>query len=142
MAYTVEATDEFMQGLERLDKPLKERVQKILEKLKEIDPKNSSYYVENAKVFVSRLDEKIGEWKKLCGFCKGQEIISYHDDIAYFADFLGLKAEQFIEPKPGIPPTPKHLEFLEEYVKTNHIKAISYQIRLKNYGNIRLSNSR
>jgi zinc/manganese transport system substrate-binding protein len=96
----------------------------ILEKLKEVDPKNASFYEENAKTFISRLEEKISEWKKLCANFKGQEIISYHEDIAYFADFLGLKAEQFIEPKPGIPPTPKHLEFLEEYVKANHIKAI------------------
>jgi zinc/manganese transport system substrate-binding protein len=96
----------------------------ILEKLKEIDPQNASHYEENAKVFISRLDEKIAEWKKLCANFKGQEIISYHEDIAYFADFLGLKAEQFIEPKPGIPPTPKHLEFLEGYVKAHNIKAI------------------
>ncbi len=96
----------------------------ILGKLKEIDPKNASFYEENAKTFITRLDEKISEWKKLRADFKGQEIISYHEDIAYFADFLGLKAEQFIESKPGIPPTPKHLEFLEEYVKTNHIKAI------------------
>jgi len=96
----------------------------ILEKLKEIDPKNASFYENNARVFISHLDEKTSEWRKLCADFKGQEIISYHEDIAYFADFLGLKAEQFIEPKPGIPPTPKHLEFLEEYVKANHIKAI------------------
>jgi len=96
----------------------------VLEKLKEIDPNNASYYEENAKAFISRLDEKISEWRKLCADFKGQEIISYHEDIAYFADFLGLKAEQFIEPKPGIPPTPKHLEFLEGYVKSNKIKAI------------------
>jgi zinc/manganese transport system substrate-binding protein len=96
----------------------------ILEKLKEIDPQNASYYEENAKAFISRLDEKIAEWKKLCANFKGQEIISYHEDIAYFADFLGLKAEEFIEPKPGIPPTPKHLEFLEGYVKAHNIKAI------------------
>lgn len=96
----------------------------ILEKLKSIDPANASYYEENEKAFVSRLENKIAEWKKLCEHCKGQEVISYHKDIAYFADFLELKAEQYIEPKPGIPPTPKHLEFLEEYVKTHHIKAI------------------
>ena len=96
----------------------------ILGKLKEIDPKSAYFYEENAKTFISRLEEKISEWKKLRADFKGQEIISYHEDIAYFADFLGLKAEQFIESKPGIPPTPKHLEFLEEYVKTNHIKAI------------------
>ncbi len=96
----------------------------ILEKIKEIDSKNASYYEENAKVFLSHLEEKISEWKKLCAGFKGQEIISYHEDIEYFADFLGFKVKQFIEPKPGIPPTPKHLEFLEEYVKANHIKAI------------------
>lgn len=96
----------------------------ILEKLKSIDPVNASYYETNEKDFVLRLDGKISEWKKLCENCYGQEIISYHKDIAYFADFLGLKARQYIEPKPGIPPTPKHLEFLEGYVKANNIKAI------------------
>lgn len=96
----------------------------VLEKLKSIDPANASYYEANEKAFVSHLNDKIAEWKKLCVNCKVQEILSYHKDIAYFADFLGLKADQYIEPKPGIPPTPKHLEFLEEYVKANHIKAI------------------
>ncbi len=96
----------------------------VLEKLKSIDPANASYYETNEKAFVSRLDEKMIEWRNLCAHCKGQEILSYHKDIAYFADFLGLKAEQYIEPKPGIPPTPKHLEFLEGYVKSKNIKAI------------------
>lgn len=96
----------------------------ILTKLKSVDPDNASYYETNEKNFVSRLDEKIAEWKKLCADCKGREVLSYHKDITYFADFLGLKAEQCIEPKPGIPPTPKHLEFLEGYVKANNIKAI------------------
>ena len=37
---------------------------------------------------------------------------------------MGLKADKYIEPKPGIPLTPKHLKFLEEYVKANNIKVI------------------
>lgn len=98
--------------------------QAVLEKLKEMDPSSASYYEENEKIFVLKLDQKIAEWKTLCGGLRGGEIISYHEDIAYFADFLGLKAEQFLEPKPGIPPTPKHLEFLENYVKEKGIKAI------------------
>ena len=96
----------------------------VLEKLKSIDPINDAYYEANEKAFIKHLDEKIAEWEKLCANCKGQEIISYHKDDAYFADFLGLKIGQYIEPKPGIPPTPKHLEFLEEYVKSHNIKAI------------------
>ena len=96
----------------------------ISQKLKEMDPANSDFYEENRKDFISKLDQKINEWKTLCAACRGQEIISYHEDIAYFADFLGLKAEQFLEPKPGIPPTPRHLEFLENYVREKNIKAI------------------
>ena len=96
----------------------------VLEKLKKIDPANASSYEENEKAFILRLDQKIAEWKALCANAKGQEIISYHKDIVYFADFMELKAEQFLEPKPGIPPTPKHLEFLQEYVKEHPIKAI------------------
>ncbi len=96
----------------------------ILEKLREVDPPNASYYEENEKAFVSQLDAKIAQWKELCSHGVGQEIISYHEDIEYFADFLGLKAEQFLEPKPGLPPTPRQLEFLENYVKSRKIKAI------------------
>jgi zinc/manganese transport system substrate-binding protein len=102
----------------------KSMVHTISEKLKGVDPANSSYYEENTKAFLEKLEQKIIEWKNLCAHCKGKEIVSYHDDIAYFADFLGIKAEQFIESRPGIPPTPKHLEFLEDYVKSNKVKAI------------------
>ena len=96
----------------------------VLERLKEADPENSALYDENHKAFASKLDGKIAEWKALCAHCAGQEVLSYHDDVEYFADFLGLKVEHFLEPKPGIPPTPKHLEFLQNYVKSRGIKAI------------------
>ena len=78
-------------------------VQTILGKLKEIDPAHASYYEENTKSFLAQLDQKVMEWKKLCADCRGKEIISYHEDIEYFADFLGLKSEVYLEPKPGIP---------------------------------------
>ena len=55
----------------------------MLEKLQAIDLENALFYEENKKAFVSKLDEKITEWKALCGPCKGQEVISYHEDIAY-----------------------------------------------------------
>lgn len=99
-------------------------VKTITQKLREIDPASAAYYEANAQSLVTRIDQKIAEWKKLCAHCRGKEIISYHDDIEYFADFLGLKAEQFLEPKPGIPPTPQHLAFLEGYVKEHRVKAI------------------
>ncbi len=99
-------------------------VETILSKFKEVDPDNAYYYEENARQFLKHLDEKIMEWKSLCAHCRNKEIISFHKDIVYFAQFLGLKSEQFLEPKPGIPPTAKHLQFLERYSKEHAVKAI------------------
>lgn len=96
----------------------------LLARLKAKDPGNAAYYEENARKFLERLDRKIGEWQRLCGHCSGQEIVSYHKDIAYFANFLGIKDEQYLEPKPGIPPTAKHLQFLADHVAARHVKAI------------------
>lgn len=96
----------------------------ILNKLKEIDPPGASHYEGNKRNFISKLDQKIDEWKALCSHCVGREIASYHKDSEYLADFLGVKIGQYVEPKPGIPPTPKHIQFLEEYMKKNNIKII------------------
>ena len=35
--------------------------------------------------------------------------MAYHDSWPYFARDFGLKIELYLEPKPGIPPTPSHL---------------------------------
>lgn len=98
--------------------------QTIVEKLSEIDPTNAPVYEKNLQVFLTKLNEKIAKWKKMCLHCIGKEILSYHDDIAYLTDFLGIKAEQFLEPKPGISPTPKHLAFLEAYIQDHDVRAI------------------
>ncbi len=112
----------------------------LLGKLKSVDPANASYYEGREKDFISRLNAKIDEWKRLCAHCVGKEVISYHDDFEYMADFLGIKTEQFIEPKPGIPPTPKHLEFLESYVKEKGVGAIVMPTYFPKDGAERLAN--
>jgi zinc/manganese transport system substrate-binding protein len=96
----------------------------IVEKLEKLDPASASYFEENEKKFLSKLNRKIGEWKALCAPVSGKEIYSYHDDIEYFAEFAGLKADYFLEPKPGVPPTPKQFERLQDRAKSGEVKAI------------------
>lgn len=96
----------------------------FLERLKAHNPENASYYDQNAKVFFEHLDQKIAEWKEKVALVQGKEVVSYHRDIAYFADFMGFKALRFYEPKPGIPPTPKELISLQNYMKEQNIKTI------------------
>jgi ABC-type Zn uptake system ZnuABC Zn-binding protein ZnuA len=96
----------------------------LREALKRHNPENAAAYEENARIFLEQLDKKIPEWKAENANVQGKEVISYHKDIAYFADFMGFKAERFYEPKPGIPPSPKNLIALQNYIKEKQIKAI------------------
>lgn len=96
----------------------------IRTKLKEMDPQGSAAYEENHKRFLEKLKTKISEWRALCKNCAGKEIYSYHDDIVYFTEFLGLKSELFLESKPGVPPSPKHLELLETRARNGAVRAI------------------
>lgn len=98
--------------------------QTILNKLKELDPAHSADYQARADQLITKIDLKITEWKNLCVHCVGKEVISYHDDIVYLTHFLGVKEEQYLEPKPGVPPAPRHLAFLEEYIRKNQVQAI------------------
>jgi zinc/manganese transport system substrate-binding protein len=96
----------------------------LLERLKKHNPENAAYFEANGKAFLEKLDKKIPEWKAAAANVQGKEVVSYHKDIAYFADFMGFKALRFYEPKPGIPPSPKELIALEKYMKEKGVKAI------------------
>lgn len=96
----------------------------LLRKLKEIDAANAIFYEKNAEGFLSRLEREIQKWKSACARCAEKEVIPYHDDFEYFAQFIGVKAEQFLEPKPGVPPSPRHLQFLEDYAKKNNVLGV------------------
>src|ERR1051325_3616908 len=73
------------------------------------DPKNADAYRANLKKFDDAIDVKLVEWHKALDPYKGQSIVAYHDSWPYFAKEFGLKIDLFLEPKPGIPPTPAHL---------------------------------
>jgi zinc/manganese transport system substrate-binding protein len=96
----------------------------ILEGLKAADPDGAAEYDANFSAFMGRWESKLDEWRKVAASLEGKEIISYHDDIIYFADFLKLRSGLFLEPKPGIPPTPKHLDELMRYAQNHKVLAI------------------
>jgi zinc/manganese transport system substrate-binding protein len=73
------------------------------------DPKSADAYRANLKKFEDAIDAKLGEWRKKLAPYEGQSVVAYHDSWPYFAREYGLKIDLFLEPKPGIPPTPAHL---------------------------------
>ena len=55
---------------------------------------------------------------------RGTKVIAYHNEWVYFETRFGLKIVDFMEPKPGIPPTPSQLVKVIGEVKANNIKVI------------------
>ncbi|MBK7207387.1 MAG: zinc ABC transporter substrate-binding protein [Elusimicrobia bacterium] len=83
-------------------------VKALGEKLAELDPAGAAVYKKNAGDYSARLSAKIAEWEKRMAPAKGARFVSYHKNLVYLADHFGLVSDGEIEPKPGIPPTPKH----------------------------------
>jgi ABC-type Zn uptake system ZnuABC Zn-binding protein ZnuA len=89
-----------------------------------VDPANKSYYEANLQSFNSRIDAKLKEWQSKMLPFKGAKIIAYHNEWVYFETRFGLQIMDFMEPKPGIPPTPSQLVKVIKEVKANTIKVI------------------
>lgn len=99
----------------------------ILGALSEIDPDNKNIYENNYQNFVTEIDTLLEEWLSEFESLQGKEMIFYHNSWPYFNERFGLKALQFIEPKPGIMPSPKHLEKLLGIIDHNDIELIGME---------------
>ncbi|MBI1882604.1 MAG: zinc ABC transporter substrate-binding protein [Chlamydiae bacterium] len=102
----------------------KKMAETICNKLCALDPQHENIFHQNLEIFSNRLNPKISEWKTQVKPYEGQEFIAYHNAWVYLMSFLGFKIELFLEPKPGIPPTPKQVELVENRIKEKGIKGI------------------
>jgi zinc/manganese transport system substrate-binding protein len=98
--------------------------QHIAQSFSAVDPSNSALYEANYKKFESTINAKLQEWGAAMLPFKGQHVVAYHDSWPYFAHRFGLNIDIFLEPKPGIPPSPSHLVEVIAQMKAQHIKAI------------------
>jgi len=91
------------------------------------DPANAADYAANAKAFKERMETSLDKWEKQMEPYKGTPIVPYHKNFIYFIDRFGLKEFGDVEPKPGIPPTPRHIAELAEAMKKSGVKVVVYQ---------------
>ena len=96
----------------------------ICDGLERISPENKSYFESNLASFNARLDSKMKQWNAAMASFKGSKLIAYHNEWVYFEKRFGLEIVDFMEPKPGIPPTPAQLVKVINEIKANKIKVI------------------
>jgi zinc/manganese transport system substrate-binding protein len=87
-------------------------------------PENTADFTRNRDAYIAKLDAKIAEWEKEAAPLKGVKFVSYHEHWPYFAAWLGMNYIGTIELKPGIDPTPRHIEDLVNEMKAGHVPLV------------------
>ena len=98
--------------------------QEIQKKLAEISPADAAYFAQRYADFDRRLAESEKRWHAAMAPYKGVKVVTYHRSWPNFTDAFGLDVIGYVEPKPGIPPSPSHtLELIQE-MKRQQVKVI------------------
>lgn len=87
-------------------------------------PEHEADFKKNRDAYLAKLDTKIAEWTQLAAPLKGVKFVSYHEHWPYFAARFGLVYFGTIELKPGIDPTPRHIEELISSMKAEHVPIV------------------
>ncbi len=98
--------------------------QHIAQSYSAIDAANAASYDANYKKFEAAINAKLQEWGTALLPFKGQNVVAYHDSWPYFAHRFGVNIDIFLEPKPGIPPSPSHLVEVIAQMKAKNVKVI------------------
>jgi zinc/manganese transport system substrate-binding protein len=98
--------------------------QNIVSGLIKVDPDNASFYESQFVQFEQKLNQKQKEWSEKAQSLKGLKMVTYHESWPYFASRFGIEVVGFVEPKPGIEPTPSHTAQLIQQIKNQNIKII------------------
>ena len=98
--------------------------QAVKAKLSELDRANAAYYEQRYADFDRRLAEAEKRWDATMAPFKGMKIVTYHRSWTNFADRFGLDVIGFVEPKPGVPPSPQHTIALIKAMKAQGIKVL------------------
>jgi ABC-type Zn uptake system ZnuABC Zn-binding protein ZnuA len=98
--------------------------QAILEKLRAMSPADADYFAQRYADFDKRLAAAEKRWDTALAPYKGLKVVTYHRSWPNFCDRFGLDVVGYVEPKPGIPPSPSHTLDLIREMKAKNIKLI------------------
>ncbi len=99
-------------------------VQNICDALVAVAPEHEADFEKNRDAYLAKLDAKIAGWESDLAPYKGTKFVSYHEHWPYFAARFGLVYYGTIELKPGIDPTPHHIENLINSMKADHVPLV------------------
>ena len=102
----------------------KKIAQAIAEKLSQLRQNDRTYFTTRLAEFSGRVDAAEKRWLDLMAPYKGTKVVTYHNSFPNFAQRFGLIVVGYVEPRPGIPPTPQHTLDLINEMKRQNVKLV------------------
>jgi zinc/manganese transport system substrate-binding protein len=96
----------------------------IAERFGELDPPDAVYFQQRFQDFDKRLSAAEQKWDAEMAPYRGRKIVTYHNSITNFARHFHLEVIGYVEPRPGIPPTPSHTFDLIGLMKRENCKLV------------------
>lgn len=96
----------------------------VEKRLAQLQPANAAYFQKRLNDFKRRMNEANQRWTAMLAPFKDAKIVTYHNSWPNFMRRYGLNVVGFIEPKPGVPPSPSHLFSLISMMKEQKVKVI------------------
>jgi zinc/manganese transport system substrate-binding protein len=98
--------------------------QSIADKFSELRPADRAVFEQRLADFVARLDAAGRRWAAAMAPYKGTKVVTYHRSFPNFASRFGLQIVGYVEPRPGIPPTPQHTLDLINAMKRQNVRLV------------------
>ena len=96
----------------------------IGDRLSQSQPSDRAYFEQRLAAFNARLTDAVRKWTGQMAPYKGTKVVTYHRSFPNFADRFGLDIIGYVEPRPGIPPSPGHTLDLIQEMKRQNVKLI------------------
>jgi zinc/manganese transport system substrate-binding protein len=96
----------------------------IQQKLAELRPGDAAYFEQRFQAFSQRLQQAEQRWDEQMKALRGRKVVTYHRSWPNFAKRFGLDVVGYVEPRPGIPPSPGHTVELIQMMRREKVKVI------------------
>jgi zinc/manganese transport system substrate-binding protein len=96
----------------------------IEQRLAQLDAADAAYFAARYADFDARLAQAEKRWDAQMAPYKGLKIVTYHNSWPNFVERFGLKVVGYVEPRPGIPPSPGHTIDLIQEMKRDNVKIL------------------
>jgi zinc/manganese transport system substrate-binding protein len=96
----------------------------IADKFSQLRPNDRAAFEQRLADFTSRVDAAEKRWLAAVAPYKGTKVVTYHRSFPNFAERFGLDIIGYVEPRPGIPPSPQHTLDLINEMKRQNVKIV------------------